>query len=191
MKYLNLKTFIIGVPVAAIVLCLIIGPLTWANSATHFSELDDYKKTGIKSTGKIVYKHKPPFGKHYVRYVDIIYVNEKIEGVSVENVALTTSVFNNVDLFDIVDIYYKPNTKDNKNGKDVILLKSYDLDYLAAVDHPSYGKWMTIVSYSILLLFIMFIIYIIRKNNYIRKSKAYVRPKTSDESEIRVRRRKT
>jgi hypothetical protein len=169
MKKGTIIAILIGVLAIGNLFCMVFGPITWISSASHFAQLEEYKKSGVKSVGTIVGKEEPKPGSHYGNhYLDISYINKNAELVTAERVYIKRIIFYKVDYLDKVEIYYKPGKQN-----EVILMKSFEIQNLGFIRHPSYGKWMTIISYSFLLLFIAFIIYIKRKN----KPKPYVRPK--------------
>ena len=175
------KELLIAIPLGligvVIAMGLILGPFTWASSALHFSKLKDFKENGIKTTGTIVKIHEPALLNYYgAYYADVEYYNQDSNLVRAKYVWISDIDFTDIKRWQEEEIYYKSNSI-----YEVILTRSYRIENIAATSRPLYAKWLTIISYSLLLMVIIIIIYFKRKYNPYRhpKPKPYVKPKDS------------
>jgi hypothetical protein len=147
--------FVIGISIVLMFMGMVLGPYSWIVGGNHFAILEDFQENGIKTTGTITYIKNPPAfpaSRYESHYIDLIYPINDTTYVTAENIEAIGISGSKLKMNQELTIYYKPG-----QINEVILLRSYEED-LTLTRNPVYGKWLTLISYSLFIGLIGFVV---------------------------------
>jgi hypothetical protein len=127
---------------------ILYGPISWGYSYTFSSEYDSFSKDASTTFGIIEYKYEKLKYRYVIHSVTINYAQNAHE--KTETIEIEAPLWSSLKVGEKIELLY------NQKMEPSIRIKiENQSQYLPPLKKAGYGKWITIISYTLFIFFIL------------------------------------